>query len=140
MKIFLKEVGARETKCQLLKNMLSTVQTDRGSVMLMTMAAALSWHMGDLREIVMERRNERCPSGEENSELLSILILTFSSFVFERIGYKIAHILRRDMEFSFSFWTFSCNFLFSRSVVELNSSIQQTDQCGDSLVHAFTSV
>lgn len=93
----------------------------QGLLLLVIMAGALPWHMGELQEIDVKKRNERCISGEKNSELLTILILTYSSFVFEKIDYKIAHILRRDMDFSFSFWVFSCNFLFSQSVIELNS-------------------
>lgn len=49
----------------------------------------------------------------------TILILTYSSLVFEKLDYKI--VLRSDLDFSFSSRVFSCNFLCCQSAVEPNS-------------------
>lgn len=49
-----------------------------------------------------------------------ILILTYSPFVLEKIDYNICPCSLKQY-FSFYSWVFSCNFLFSQSIVQLNS-------------------
>lgn len=71
--------------------------TDRVSVTLIIMTAALSWHTEDLQEIFMKRRHEKCISGEKNSQVFNqsdILLLCF-----EKTDYKISCVLGSDVDF-----------------------------------------
>lgn len=61
--------------------------------------SALSWRVVVLQEIFMKRRNERCITGEKNSQAFNpsysdILIICFSE-----TDYKIVHILGSNMDF-----------------------------------------